>query len=144
MKLFLLPLVLLTVTEALAGSATWNLNPTSGDWNTAANWTPATIPNGPADIGTFSSSSRTSLSLSAATEVSEIVFNPGASAFTIAPKASDQVNVLTISGAGITNNSGITQNLATNPMVSKQAKFISPTRHQPELAPSSPTMVIRL
>ena len=115
MKLFLLPtLVLLTVTEALAGSATWNLNPTSGDWNTVANWTPATIPNGPADIGTFSSSSRTSLSLSAATEVSEIVFNPGASAFTIAPKASDQVNVLTISGAGITNNSGITQNLATN------------------------------
>ena len=25
---------------ARAGSATWNLNPASGDWNTAANWTP--------------------------------------------------------------------------------------------------------
>jgi DNA-binding beta-propeller fold protein YncE len=26
-----------------AGSATWNLNPTTGDWNTAGNWTPATV-----------------------------------------------------------------------------------------------------
>ena len=29
-----------------AGSATWDLNPGSGDWNTATNWTPATVPNG--------------------------------------------------------------------------------------------------
>jgi hypothetical protein len=27
-----------------AGSATWNLNPTSGDWNIAANWNPMTVP----------------------------------------------------------------------------------------------------
>ncbi len=26
--------------EAQASSATWNLNPTSGNWNTATNWTP--------------------------------------------------------------------------------------------------------
>jgi hypothetical protein len=31
-------------THQSAGSATWNLNPTGGDWNTAANWTPATCP----------------------------------------------------------------------------------------------------
>jgi autotransporter-associated beta strand protein len=106
--------VLLSLHSTRAGSATWNTSPTSGDWNTAANWTPATIPNGPSDIATFGSSSQTSLSLSAATEVSQIVFNSGASAFTITPKLSTQVNVLTISGAGITNSSGITQNLATN------------------------------
>jgi len=29
-----------------AGSSTWGLNPASGDWNTATNWTPATVPNG--------------------------------------------------------------------------------------------------
>ena len=34
-----------TVTYAI--SAQWDLNPISGDWNTAENWTPTTIPNGP-------------------------------------------------------------------------------------------------
>ena len=32
--------------DAHAGSATWNLNPASGDWDTASNWTPNTVPNG--------------------------------------------------------------------------------------------------
>jgi len=33
---------------AQAGGATWNLNPTTGDWNTAANWTPAApLPDNP-------------------------------------------------------------------------------------------------
>ncbi len=49
---------------AQGGSATWNLNPTSGDWNTAANWTPATVPNGLSDIATFDASNITSVSLS--------------------------------------------------------------------------------
>jgi len=30
----------LVATFANAGSATWDLNPGSGDWNKAANWTP--------------------------------------------------------------------------------------------------------
>jgi len=37
-----------------------NLNPGSGDWNTAANWTPMTVPNGSADTATFALSSRSS------------------------------------------------------------------------------------
>ncbi len=57
--------------------------PASGDWNTATNWTPATVPNGAADIATFASSSMTATSLSAVTAVNGIIFNPGASAFTI-------------------------------------------------------------
>src|SRR5580765_477217 len=38
---------------AFAGSATWDLNPGSGDWNTATNWTPTTMPNSSADTATF-------------------------------------------------------------------------------------------
>ena len=40
-----LTFVLPTVTYAI--SAQRNLNPVSGDWNTAENWTPTTIPNAP-------------------------------------------------------------------------------------------------
>src|SRR4029453_12834390 len=41
------------------GGPTWNLNPASGDWNTASNWTPATVPNGPAYTATFDVSNMT-------------------------------------------------------------------------------------
>jgi len=95
---------------AFAGSATWNLNPGSGNWNTAANWTPNTVPNGPADGATFDLSNTTSISLSANTEVSGIVFDAGASAFSI---TANPLLALTISGTGITNNSAIMQNFAT-------------------------------
>src|SRR5439155_19666716 len=50
------------------------------------------------------------VSLSANTEVDGIVFNAGASAFTITASPSF---TLTISGVGITNNSGIMQNFVT-------------------------------
>jgi len=102
--------LLFSVQSSLAGSATWNQNPTSGDWNTAANWTPATVPNGPSDTATFGTSDVTNLSLSEPTEVNSIVFNPGASAFAIT--ASDNGHLI-ISGVGIVNNSGITQRFVT-------------------------------
>src|SRR5205807_1881086 len=82
-------------------------SPATGDWNTATNWMPNTVPNGPSDTATFALSNTTGVSLSADTEVNGIVFNPGASAFTIATSPGFQ---LTISGVGITNNSGIAQN----------------------------------
>jgi autotransporter-associated beta strand protein len=75
-------LFILTLEISHAGSATWNLNPTSSDWNTAANWTPATVPNGPLDTGTFDVSNTNDISITASTEVNRIIFNPGASAFT--------------------------------------------------------------
>jgi autotransporter-associated beta strand protein len=93
-----------------AGSATWNLNPTSGDWNTAANWTPATVPNGALDVATFGSSTRTTISVATDTDVSEIVFGPDANGYAITPSLNTPSTELTISGAGITNNSGRTQN----------------------------------
>ncbi|HEY2714577.1 MAG TPA: autotransporter-associated beta strand repeat-containing protein [Chthoniobacterales bacterium] len=90
-----------------AGSATWNLNPTSNDWNTAANWTPATVPNGPSDTATFGLSNITGVGISAATEVNTIAFGAGASPFTIGINAPA---VLTIDAGGVVNNSGVTQN----------------------------------
>src|SRR6266516_194467 len=63
---------------AHAGSATWDLNPGSGDWNMAANWTPMGVPNGPADIATFGLSNTTDVSISADTEVNGIIFTPAA------------------------------------------------------------------
>ena len=89
-----------------AGSAQWDIFGT-GDWNTATNWTPATVPNGPADTATFDLSGTTSVSLSANTEVNGIIFNPTASAYTITASPTFE---LTISGVGITNNSALTQN----------------------------------
>jgi hypothetical protein len=92
-----------------AGSATWSANPTSGDWNTAANWSPNGFPNDPTAVATFDVSDTTDISLSGPIQVGEIVFNSGASTFTI----TGQKPSLRIYGAGITNNSGIVQNLIT-------------------------------
>src|SRR5439155_9757175 len=111
-SLFIFVFVLLTSRLAFAGSATWNLNPISGNWNRAANWTPATVPNGPADVATFDVSNTIDLTFSATSvEVSSIVFNPGASSFNIALDPSYSFSSLILRGAGIINNSDVTQNL---------------------------------
>jgi hypothetical protein len=59
------PLIILAVIfatqSAHAGSATWNLNPTSNDWNTVENWTPATVPYGVTDVATFAVSNMTNV-----------------------------------------------------------------------------------
>ncbi len=106
----MLLLLILAPSAAFAGSATWQTNPVSGNWNRAANWTPATVPNGnrSGDTATFGASNQTALFISARTEVDGIVFNAGASAFTI----TTPLQPLQITGAGITNNSGITQNFS--------------------------------
>ena len=105
-------LLLIPAASAQAGSATWNLNPTSGDWHTAANWTPSTVPNGPGDIATFDVSTTTDIKSAPGTgsiEVDSIVFTPGASSYTVTvPWYLGEFNYfLTISGTGIVNNSGV-------------------------------------
>src|ERR1051325_10200533 len=107
-------LLFLATPASYAGSATWKSNPTSSDWNTASNWTPETVPNGPSDVATFSVSNVTTVTFSAqfTTEVNSIVFGSGASAFTITPV--DSLSHLTISGAGVINNSGIVQNFGNS------------------------------
>ena len=64
-----------------AQDATWLLNPASGNFNTAANWNPATVPTGTAFFGT---SNTTALTFSAFTTVGGWTFNAGASAYTFA------------------------------------------------------------
>jgi hypothetical protein len=113
-------LLLLVVETSQGGSATWLSNPSSGNWNTNANWTPNTgYPNGPSDVATFDVSSTTSISVSGNVEVAGIVFN--SSNFTITPNLGI---ILTIGGTGITNNSGITQNFATSGSGSQIASIL--------------------
>ncbi len=110
MKLALLILLTcLLITRTEAGSATWKSSSVSGDWNTAANWTPSTVPNGTSDIATFATSNTTAVSLSAAVAVDSVVFSPGANAFTITSGGSSPSGFLSLTGAGVTNNSGVTQ-----------------------------------
>jgi autotransporter-associated beta strand protein len=92
---------------SFAASATWNISPGSADWNTAANWTPMSVPNGPSDTATFGVSNQTTVSLSATTEVNSIVFNPDASAFSV--QAENSSTTFTLSGPGVVNNSGVLQ-----------------------------------
>jgi hypothetical protein len=114
--------ILLPTSLAIAGSSGWQSSPPTSNWNTASNWTPATVPNDPADTASFATSNTRFLSLSANTEVNGIVFNGGASAFTIT--ATPGVT-LTISGGGITNSSGITQTFFTAPTGSASFATIS-------------------
>jgi hypothetical protein len=102
--------VTLSVHSIYAGSATWSLSPGSGDWNTAGNWTPATVPNAATDTATFDLSNTVGVSISANTEVDGLVFNSGANPFTI---TASPTWTLTISGAGVANNSGNPQNFVT-------------------------------
>ncbi len=99
--------VFLATSQIFAGSATWDISPPSGNWNAPTNWTPTTVPNGPADTATFAFSNTTAVSISADTIVNEIVFTPSATnPFRITASPGFQ---LQISGVGITNSSGLTQ-----------------------------------
>ena len=70
--------------HSFADSATWSTNPSSGDWTTAANWMPNTVPNGPSDAATFCASNVLNLSInSTIVEVDSINFNSGAPPYTI-------------------------------------------------------------
>ncbi|WFU85700.1 autotransporter domain-containing protein [Bradyrhizobium sp. CIAT3101] len=90
---------MLPATPSHAQDATWLANPGSGDFNTGANWTPATVPTG---IATFGTSSTTSLTFSQAnTTVGGLTFNAGASNYTFTSGQN-----LLFDGAGIVINGG--------------------------------------
>ena len=108
--ILLLPILAVWIaTNAHAASATWDLNPSNGDWNTAANWTPPTVPNGSGDTVSFAVSNIAAVSLSSDTEVGRITFDSGASEFNIIVSP---LRTLTISGDGISNNSDISENFS--------------------------------
>ncbi len=92
--------------SSLAGNATWSSNPANGDWNTAANWMPQTVPNATTDVATFGTSNLTNVS-SANTNnfLDSAIFNSGAPSYTITLN----ISALFLYGAGIVNNSGALQ-----------------------------------
>jgi autotransporter-associated beta strand protein len=91
-----------------AGSATWRTNPSSNDWNTAANWMPRTVPNGTDDVATFGVSAVTDITQSTTTTLGGMQFDPGASSYNIDLLPS---NLLSINDAGVTNQSSVTQSI---------------------------------
>jgi autotransporter-associated beta strand protein len=118
-RLVTLLAIAIIVPATFAGSASWSSNPVSSDWNTAANWTPPTIPNTQADKATFGASNLTNLTVGewsdgsgqTDTMVRGIAFTPGANAYTITvtPVPGDYPSVLEIYVGGIRNNSGVMQ-----------------------------------
>ncbi len=106
-RLGLLPLVILSLHSAQAGSATWNAAPTSGSWGLATNWTPATVPSTTEDTATFQAATITTI-IDVNLNVGSIVFDPGASAYTLNRSNPYQ---FTMSGTGVVNNSGIMQTI---------------------------------
>jgi autotransporter-associated beta strand protein len=95
---------------------TWDEVPLSDNWNDANNWTPMTVPNGPADTATFAHSFTTGVSLSAVTQVRDINFVSSMfpSAYTITVGSTFSLTISAINGTGITNDSGVTQNFVAN------------------------------
>ncbi len=96
-----------------AGSATWTSAPDRTNWNDPMNWVPMIVPNNPADVATFATSSSTAVFLGQSEQVGSIVFPAGGSAFTITVNA----GTLLISGAGVINDSGVAQNFVNLPNV---------------------------
>ena len=98
-------LFLVAQRQCLAGSATWNSNPTTGDWNTAGNWMPNTVPNGTSDIATFGASNVTDvINTDVIVNLDSLILSPGAPSYTITA-----LDNIALYGTGIVNNSGTTQ-----------------------------------
>ena len=88
----------LSATAARAQDATWRSAPVSNDFNTDANWTPATTPTGTA---VFGPSNTTSLTLSTGTTIDTFRFNADAPAYSFSLNG----HFLEFTGTGIVNNS---------------------------------------
>ncbi len=99
---FITVLFVVTAPHIHAGSATWKSNPVSNDWNNPANWSPNTVPNGPADVATFMASSVTDISIPGTVELDTMFFDFNTSpsyTFTLIPAAGEAS--LIFSGGGI-------------------------------------------
>src|SRR5947208_13040183 len=90
--------------QSLAGSATWATNPINGDWNTAANWTPETVPNSETDVATFGQSNVTDISVPS-TQVDSVIFGADASPYSFTVYNATGVAYLIFWGDGVINNS---------------------------------------
>jgi autotransporter-associated beta strand protein len=116
-RIRLKPILLATSATALlsvcwtasAQAQTWLASPGSGDWNTGANWNPATVPNDVAADVIFGNSSQHSVSLSGGVAVGSITFT-GTTAYTFDLNG----QLMTVSGGGFTNSSSVTQHITVS------------------------------
>jgi len=94
---------LLAALPARAQDATWSTAPGSSNFNTAANWTPATVPTGTAFFG---ASNITSITFQPfiTTSIGTLQFNPGAPAYSFSTSPALFTSI-SITGAGIVNSS---------------------------------------
>jgi hypothetical protein len=88
----LLANLFLCALTAYSQDATWLAAPSTSDWNTAAKWTPATVPTGTATFGT---STNRSLTFSLDTTVGTLQFNAASYSFEVIS------HQLTITGSGV-------------------------------------------
>jgi len=108
---------LLIAHGVFAGTATWVLNPTSSDWNTAVNWTPSRIPDGPRAVAAFAASNVTDVVNGETIVVERIAFTAAAGSYsiTVGPQdVQDFDSTLTFNGTGVINDSGVAQNFANS------------------------------
>lgn len=88
-----------TSSSLQAGSATWKSNAQDDSWFNSANWNPATIPDGPADVASFGVTNVSFITGLGAT-LSQIDFAANASTYQITLDSASH----TIGGAGITGS----------------------------------------
>ena len=124
--MFLTSLVLTLGNHSVcAGNATWNLAPTNNDWNTAANWTPNTVP-GEADVATFNTFNITEITFSQESGVLEMLFSPGANSFNFTVS---HFQGFTFAIVGLRNNSGVRQDFVADVDVDGKPGFILFEQH---------------
>ena len=123
MKISLFSVLLLLSANAIqAGSASWKVNPPTNNWNSASNWTPATIPNSSSDTATFPTSNVSDVMINSSVELKALAFS---SSFPYVITSGDAAGLnivnLVMSGTGISNNTppvlqtiNIASNLAAN------------------------------
>ncbi|MDQ3200038.1 MAG: autotransporter-associated beta strand repeat-containing protein [Verrucomicrobiota bacterium] len=100
----------MAVEPCRAGSATWSADPTSGIWNTMANWVPNTVPHSPSDIATFAASNITEVTTEAGIiDVDSVVLDANASPFQIVIGVG---SVFKFNGTGVVNHSQAVQSFA--------------------------------
>ena len=94
--------VCLAAGAAHGQDASWvGSGPAPADWNTAANWSPSTVPTGTATF-TSSGTTTTQIETSAPSAINTLQFNAGAPAYSFSFS-----QVLTVTGVGFTGNSGV-------------------------------------
>ncbi len=91
----------------LAVDSVWDTIASSNSWNEGGNWNTGIAPVNAGDTATFNTFNITSLNLGDDT-IDSMTFNPGASAFVIRTSFKSSVSFV---GAGIVNNSGVTQTI---------------------------------